>query len=512
MFLKIFDTYNKKIVTIPLDRTIKLYSCGPTVYNYQHIGNIIAVLLPQLITNTILYSGGSMLWSSNVTDLGHLVDDSDDGEDKMELGAKAKGISPSELAEFFFEDFVKQLELVNIQLPQGYLNPRATNYIYEQMYIALELVKTKKAYYLSDGIYFDSLANSDLNSNFLPKSQGDSNYNDRELVNNIKNPEDFALWKFVDPSTFQKYRFKDYPKILENFDIPQEYNHLYGCPGWHTECVAMIGVVLGFGEDYKSVNFSFTNFQDKKPIIDIHTGGEDHIPLHHKNEILQSLALGVNLSQYWVHNKHLKVENQRMSKSLGNFFTVAGDKDTTGFDSIVSKGYNPLAFRLMFLEHNYQDQINFSWEKLGQSQNRLYNFYKLAGAVQSFKIIGKEINKMLRSLFQELLLDNLKTREVLELLQKTLNDQITKLNQGQELQEDIINTLIELDKTVLRLNLFPSINIDIIELANKRTKLKEQKSYQEADKVRQELLEQGFEIDDYRYGFGLWRKSEEKIK
>lgn len=506
MSLKIFDTYQKKIVTIPLDHTIKLYSCGPTVYSYQHIGNIIAVLLPQLISNTIFYCGGSILWSSNVTDLGHLVDDSDDGEDKMELGAKAKGITPLELAEFFFSDFVKQLALVNIDLPQGYLNPRATNYIYEQMYIALELVKTKRAYYLSDGIYFDSLANADLDSSFLPKNQGDGNYNDRELVNSLKTPEDFALWKFVNPNTVQKYRFNDYPEILENFQIPEEYKDYYGCPGWHTECVAMIGAVFGFGKDYQTKDFDFSRFYDKKPIIDIHMGGEDHISLHHKNEILQSLALGINLSQYWIHNKHLKVDNQRMSKSLGNVFTVFGQKDVIGFDSIVSKGYNPLAFRLMFLEHNYQDQINFSWEKLEQSQNRLYNFYKLAGAVLSYKVKTADIDQDLKKQFQELLLDNLKTREVLELLQKTLNEQITSLNQGHELSQIKINTLIELDRHILKLNLFPTIEDQVVQLALQRISLKEQKKYQEADNIRQEILQQGFEIDDYRYGFGIWTK------
>lgn len=503
MKLRLWDTYLKSNTEIPLDHNIKLYSCGPTVYSYQHIGNVVAVMLPQLISNTIKYCGGECTWVGNVTDLGHLTDDGDNGEDKMELGAKKENKTPSEIAKFYFDDLLTQLKMVNIDYPSGFNNPHATEYIYEQMYIALDLVKKGRAYVADDGIYFDSNANRDIDTSFLPGSNGDNDFTGREIANTAKSAEDFALWKFVDEPALQKYRFADYPKLNEHFEIGELVANNWGCPGWHTECVAMIAAVLGIGVGYETNKFSFSNFDLTKGIIDIHTGGEDHIDIHHKNEILQSLALGVKLSDHWVHNKHLKVNNQKMSKSVGNVFNIAGDKTLTNYDSIVGKGFNPIAFRLMFLEHDYREQINFTWEKLEQSQNRLHTLYKL-GAVFN-QVIGDNKNQELKSKFQDLLLNNLDLNSVLELFQKSLNNLVTEMNNG-ESDYETINTLKELDSQVLMLNIFPNINQDIIDLANLRFHSKQSKDFEQADLIRSNLQSLGYQVDDYRDRTVVWKK------
>jgi cysteinyl-tRNA synthetase len=510
MHLKLYDTYQKSIFELPLDHNIKIYSCGPTVYSYLHIGNVIAVLLPDLINNVIQYAEGDVTWVSNVTDLGHLVGDGDVGEDKMELGAKKEGKTAAQIAQFYFDDFKKQLELVNIQFPSGFLNPKATDYIYEQMYISLQLVKDKRAYILEDGIYFDSDANDDLDKSFLPKSTGDSEFTGRSIVGERKNSEDFALWKFVEENAMQKYRIADYQELTKHFEPNQAIDNLWGCPGWHTECVAMIAAVLGFGKDYKTSDFSFKTIGHDTPIIDIHTGGEDHIEIHHKNELLQSMALGVKLSKHWVHNKHLKVDNQKMSKSVGNTFNIIGDKAITGIDSVINKGFNPLAFRLLFLEHDYQEQINFTWDKLDQAQNRLHSFYKLAAATQAYIFQDEEDvtdrSDRLYNAFQTLLLDNLKTTQVLELFQKELTAQVTKMSKGELPSQIIINTLIELDDKVLKLGIFQYPAPEFTVMAYDRRQAKENKDYELGDKLRNQLVDSKYVVDDYKWGTGLWQR------
>ena len=510
MHLKLYDTYQKSIFELPLDKTIKIYSCGPTVYSYLHIGNVVAVLLPDLITNVIKYCGGEVTWVSNVTDLGHLVGDGDSGEDKMEVGAKKENKTAAEVAQFYFDDFKKQLELVNIDFPTGFLNPKATDYIYEQMYIALELIRTKRAYVLEDGIYFDSEANSDLDKSFLPKSSGDAEFTGRAIVGERKNSEDFALWKFVEPQALQKYKFEDYPELKKHFTIDSKIESLWGCPGWHTECVAMIAAVLGFGKDYKANDFSFTNLGKEQSIIDIHTGGEDHIEIHHKNELLQSMALGVKLSDHWVHNKHLKVDNQKMSKSVGNTFNIIGDKNITGIDSVTAKGFNPLAFRLLFLEHDYQEQINFTWDKLSQAQNRLHSLTKLAASTLCYVFDDEEIEEgvsdRLYNEFTSLLLDNLNTSKALELFQKELTEQVTIMTKGEVPSQLILNTLSLLDEEVLKCDIFQYPDLDFMIIAHERRQAKENKDYIAGDKLRNELLEENFIVDDYKWGTGLWKK------
>jgi cysteinyl-tRNA synthetase len=504
MNIKLYDTYLKQDVLINLDKIIKMYSCGPTVYSYLHIGNVVAVMMPELISNSILYAGGEVNWVSNVTDIGHLTDDGDKGDDKMEVGARKEGKTAAQIAQFYYEDYISQLTALNIDNPVGFNNPHATDYIYEQMCISLFLLQQKRAYVSEDGIYFANKANQDIDRTFLPKFSGSSEFSDRDIVNSDKDPEDFALWKFVDEGALQKYKFSDYP-LLKDLLSNHLINDLWGCPGWHTECVAMIGAVLGYGVGYETKKFSFDTLKSSEPMIDIHTGGEDHIEVHHKNEILQSLALGLKLSKHWVHNRHLKVDNQKMSKSVGNVFNVVGDKKLTGIESIISKGINPLAFRLLFLEHDYRDQINFTWDKLEQSQNRLHSFYKLASAIIAKGITTSNSDSDLDLQFSSLLLDNLNSREVLELFQQQLTNQVTAIS-NDELNIQIINSLINLDNKVLKLNIFKFIDSQFLTLAQQRVEFKTAKDYQSSDKIRNELLSNGYQVDDYPWGTGLWQK------
>jgi cysteinyl-tRNA synthetase len=525
-YLSLYDSYLKQLVKIHLDHTIKIYTCGPTVYYYPHIGNLASVFLGDIITKAINYQsdfiGLKAQWCVNITDIGHLTDDGDNGEDKMELGAKRSGQSPKEIADFYTADYKAQCKALNITLPEGLYNPKATDYIEQQARLALQLLAMNKAYCLEDGIYFDAVANQDIAQDFWPKNQDnqDKNFTGRLIVNTTKNSMDFALWKFVNPATIQKYQFISFDQIEKDFNNLEDWQNIcnkWGCPGWHSECVAMICSVLGLNGSVKASKFSFSSFSSstKLPVIDIHTGGEDHFDIHHKNEILQSRALGFKLSQTWVHNKFVQVDNKKMSKSVGNVYNLLGDFETTGFITLQQKGYNPLAFRFMLLEHSYQEALNFTWDKLEQSVSRYYGLLKIMAGITSFikskNIIleGIEANQELKTEFGSLLLDNLKTSKVLELYQAKLTDLLTVIIKNNSLTNQELKTfktLLIFDQEVLNLNLVYIPTKNQLEQVSLRQEAKSNKDYQKSDSLRDELISQNIVVDDYNWGTALWHK------
>jgi len=791
--ITLFDSYKRQEVTVSPETTvepgkIKIYSCGPTVYYYQHIGNMRATWLPDTIVNLAKLTGYEVEWVQNITDVGHLVDDGDDGknvinaEDKLEKGARREGKGVREIVDYYTNDFRVQCSTLNFDQPSGKMFPKATEYIPEQMILALDLLNQGKAYLLEDGIYYDSQWDKPKNSphegwqakpdgvfssvfdkiidkiqkskksdkpfiiaidgragsgkstlakyihaqinnsiyfnldaytveggdlfnqsnidrgfeidfenkkydtsrilteilenkadvvildgcfsfknlpgiemdykvwvelnreialerlikreleedhdikpeiiklsskkwqeaeeryllDFDPISKADLvvsagypgyeiivssvNYTGRDIVNITKNPEDFALWKFVDENALQKWRFADYTFPFEdNYnqkidellrDLPHKtafdsqlyslMEYKWGCPGWHSECVAMISEIIGkkqfsrrkfsfegevVGEKIlKQVQDSTVGTQDSTALgqissnyeIDIHTGGEDHIDIHHKNEILQSEALGFHLSKYWVHNKFVLVGGKKMSKSDGNVYLVQGKHEKTGFYSFenppvhefsdefkiqirkkyielkipllrgVSEGsgvdpltedeifwqnfkFDPLAYRMMLMEHHYTEQMNFTWEKLWQSQMRLWNMRKEAAksVVLGEKINLKEQESYVKML--KILTNNLDISGFLEVYQALL------IEVNQIVNQNDIRVLNYLDHNFLKLNIFPiEGNSEVEILAELRQVAKDEKNYQKSDEIRSQIQALGYQIDDYANGWGVW--------
>jgi cysteinyl-tRNA synthetase len=534
--LKVYDSYQKQIVTITENDTvnygtIKLYSCGPTVYNYQHIGNMRAVFLADTLVSVCQLIGYQTHWVLNITDVGHLVGDGDNGknstdtEDKMEMTARKLNKDVVDIVSFYTNDYLDQVNSLNLNLPNNIeefqkdlntsvVNPLATEFIEEQMILALELLRDGKAYILDDGIYYDSIANKDLEVPFRIV-EGDSEFTGRDIKNATKNPADFALWKFVEEETLQKWKFADYPQaldVLSYCDLDGRIMHKWGCPGWHSECVAMIASILGRKLVKNRNEFTFTDFKDKT-VIDIHLGGEDHIDIHHKNEILQSESLGFHLSNYWVHNKFLIVDGKKMSKSDGNVYLVTGKKEVTGFDSIEEKGYDPLAFRMMVLEHGYSVTLDFTFAKLTQSQTRLFNLRKEIAKLISFSqdcedkfVDGSYFeHQKIDSQWQALLADNLNTPRFLEVYTSYVLELVNFITANDMLMKQDLELAQKYDHQILKLALFvDDIDEDIIRQGIERIEAKNAKDYALSDEIRQSVAEQGFQIDDYKWGWGIW--------
>jgi cysteinyl-tRNA synthetase len=533
--LKLYDSYLRKVITIDPDQTIqkdtlKMYSCGPTVYAYQHIGNMRAVVLADTIVKVAKLAGWKTEWVLNITDVGHLVGDGDDGknavdsEDKIQKAANTSGQPVEEIVNFYTNDYLAQTKALNVDLPAtisefqkdvnvGVVNPKASEYIKEQMVLALELLRDGKAYLLDDGIYFDSEANKDLVVPFRI-IEGDSAFTGRDIANSIKNPADFAVWKFVSENTLQKWKFYDFPDavaVLAQCQTEGRIMNMWGCPGWHSECVAMICAILARKMTKNRRQFTFTDFENPQPVIDLHLGGEDHIDIHHKNEILQSEALGFHLSKYWVHNKFLVVDGKKMSKSLGNVYTVIGDKETTGFISIQSKDFDPLAFRLLLLENHFTNQMDFTFDKLTQSQARLHGLRKEIAKIISFKQnfgfteeLDTEMLEMDKKPFIEILADNLNTPKFIDAYQQKALEISNNIKNTEIMTENDYKLLYDLHNDILQVNLFKSPSREVRVLADLRWKAKANKDWAASDEFRTKIESQGWAVDDYVWGYGLW--------
>jgi cysteinyl-tRNA synthetase/very-short-patch-repair endonuclease/uridine kinase len=407
------------------------------------------------------------------------------------------------------------------------------------------------------------------------------NYTGRNIIQTEKrNPHDFALWKFVPENSLQKWKFNQFEntedlmiEIIQTLDS-KDYDlpNRWGCPGWHSECVAMISEILG----HQRFSGKFGHLlKDNLYEIDIHTGGEDHIDIHHKNEILQSKALGFHLSKYWVHNKFVLVDAKKMSKSLGNVFLVKGDFKTTGFYSfqnpptqdfseefkqqIIKKykelkiydlnknlseveiprqsmtatpsqakgnmefeeqskkesvfwqnfSFDPIAYRLMLMEHHYTEQMNFTWEKLWQSQMRLWNLRKDAARIISFATQNKtkpETDQKQIQILLDYLLDNLDTPKFVEKYQNFLGDVINEIAKNNVLNPKNLGAILFWEKELLKLNFNPKISPEVIELIEQRQEAKIAKDYQKSDQIRVQIQAQNLQVDDYSWGSGVWKR------
>lgn len=337
--MRLFNTMTRSVDPVKTLRPnhIKMYTCGLTVYSQPQIGNWVAYIYSDILTRTLIASGFEVDRVQNITDVGHLVSDSDEGEDKMEKGARLEGLTAWDVAKKYSQIAQQEADQLGLLRPD-HLVP-ATSLIDQQIEFARQLKLNGYLYKTSDGVYFDTSKISDYGKLARLDIAG-LTAGARVEMGEKKNPTDFAVWKFSDPNT--------------NRDMEWPSPWGVGFPGWHLECSVIAREKLG----------------DQ---IDIHTGGIDHIPVHHTNEIAQTEALtGKIFAGHWFHNNHMKVNGAKLSKSLGNSYTLA---------DITERGFSLDAFKLLVLSSHYRTEGNFSWEILEAAQHRLSN-WRAAAAIR----------------------------------------------------------------------------------------------------------------------------------
>ena len=457
--MKIYNTLTRKIEEFVPNQEgiVKMYTCGPTVYHFAHIGNLRSYIQEDILEKALIYLGYKVERVMNITDVGHLTSDADTGEDKMVKGAIREHKTVLDIAKFYTEEFFKDCKDLNIKKPETVVP--ATSLISEYIKIISKLMDDGYAYFSAGNVYFDT---SKLKDYYVL-----TNHNEEDLKvgarddviedTNKRNKADFVLW-------FTKSKFQDQ-------ELKWNSPWGLGYPGWHIECSRISMKYLG---EY----------------LDIHCGGVDNIFPHHTNEIAQSEAyLGHKWCNYWFHVEHLNNSNGKMSKSKGDFLTISLLKE---------KGYNPLSYRYMILASHYQKPIEFSYDALDQAQN---TYLKLKNKVQS---LGEEGNldeeKFLEfdNKFKEALADNLNTSFALTILYDVLKSSINDYTKRE---------LIKKFDKVLSLDLLEEESLEIpkevLELAEERLKYKKEKDYQNADIIRDKINKLGYQVLDTRDGIKI---------
>lgn len=454
--LKLYNTLTKKEeVFEPIEPgRVRMYSCGPTVYNFAHIGNLRSCVFADIVKRTLQYEGLEVKHVMNITDVGHLVSDLDDsGEDKMTKALKREGLplnmeAMKGLAIKYEKVFLEDIKKLNCIPAQDY--PRASDHIAEDIEIIKKLEEKGFTYKTSEGLYFDT--SKDALYGMLGGLSKESKERIEENTEK-KNQKDFALWKFSDP---------DGSAPSGGNPLGWESPWGKGFPGWHIECSAMSMKYLG-------------------EHFDIHTGGIDHIPIHHNNEIAQSEnATDKKFVNVWLHHNFVNINNEKIAKSLNNEYYL---KD------IESRGYSPLDYRYFLLSGNYRSLINFTWDGLEAAQKALKKLKNI------FLDCGEDVGAVAayyKSAFTKALEDNLNTSEALAVLWQLARDE-------QILLADKKATLLDFDK-VLGLGIDTwtrdEIPAEVMELVKKRALAKAEKNWPEADEIRNKISELGYEILD----------------
>ena len=453
--MKLYNTLTKQVeelapLAVPL---VTVYTCGPTVYDYPHIGNWFTFIRYDLLVRTLKASSYQPKWVMNITDVGHLVSDSDDGEDKLEKGAKREGKTAWDVAKFYGDYFISGLDRLNFVKPD-YL-PKATDHIQEQIDMIKNLEDKGYTYVINDGVYFDT-AKFPKYAEFAQLDLDEQQAGVRVEYNPEKrNPTDFALWK-LSPSESHR-------------DMEWESPWGVGFPGWHIECSAMSIKYLG-------------------ATLDIHSGGIDHIPVHHTNEIAQSEAVtGVTFANLWMHTNHIMVNDEKISKSLGNSITL---------EDIETNGYSLEVLRLHVLESHYRSQSKFSWDSMEAAKNRLQAYTAFADLV--WQLPTEAQSTVLRSSITDILTliqNDLDTPEVLARLSAIETNWQTLLET--ETQTSLKEFLYFMDN-LLGLQLSNRIDITDIQkqLIKDRESARLSQDWAKSDDLRNQFLEQGIGLRD----------------
>ncbi|MFH1508989.1 MAG: cysteine--tRNA ligase [bacterium] len=462
MDIKLFNTATKKVATFKAEKNVTMYSCGPTVYNYAHLGNLRAYIFVDLLLRTLFYFGKQTNHIINITDVGHLTNDADDGEDKIEMSAKKENKSAEEIANFYTKSFKEDLAALNIHFLKSKNTKwiKATDTIPEQISLIETLADHGFTYKTSDGIYFDTSKYPDY-PKFAKLDMANLKAGARVSFNKEKkNVADFALWKFS-PKGLQRQMEWDSPWGV-------------GFPGWHTECVAII--LKELTKSYSKNRIDIAGFSP----IDIHTGGIDHINTHHTNEIAQISSLtNKPLAIFWLHNEHLLIESSRMGKSKGNIVTLK---------SITKDGYNPLAYKYLILSGHYRSVLNFSIKELRSASSGYDN---LLGHIK--EVAGKSGNgcKEFENKFFKALANDLNSPQAIATMWDMLRSNCAK--------EDKAASIIKFDE-ILGLNLTTYLHIKVpkkvLALTKKREQARQNKNWDASDKLRKEIEALGYNLKD----------------
>ena len=455
MGLKVYNTLTrKKEEFIPNDRNeIRMYSCGPTVYYFAHIGNLRAYLFMDNLRRVLKFNVYYLKHVMNITDVGHLVSDADEGEDKMMKASRRENKDPFEIANFYTEAFLKDIDKLNVDSPE--IIAKATEHIKEMEEYVKKIIDNGYTYQTEDTVYFDT-SKLDKYGVLSNRNVEDQKAGARvEFDTSKKNISDFALWI----------------KAPENHLM--KWNSFFGMsyPGWHLECSAM-------GHKYLGENF------------DIHTGGVDHISIHHENEIAQSKGFSGKVpANYWMHVDFLQVNGGKMSKSLGNLYTL---------EDLAEKGYEPLVYRMFNFTSTYRNQINFTFEAMDAAKVSLSRLRDgLLKHKEGTVSVSEDIIKDYEVRFLDAINDDLN----MPLALSVVWDVVKNENKS----KDLYNLLLKFDE-VLGFDLANyekekvSLPEEIVELVNLRNEARANKNWAESDRLRDVLIEKGYSVKDSKEG------------
>jgi len=468
--IKFYNTLTRRIDEfVPLNPPeVKMYSCGPTVYWNQHIGNMYAYVHWDVLVRFLQFQGFKVKWVMNITDVGHMTSDEDFGEDKMEKGAKREGLSVWEIAEKYTHQFLESFDLLNIRRPD--VLPRATEHIQEQINLIKKIEENGFTYKTRTGLVFDTSKFPDYAKFGRLNLKAQEAGSRVEVDPDKKKPWDFLLW------------VTNQPTHIMQWDSPWGK----GFPGWHIECTAISTKYLG--EQF-----------------DIHTGGKEHIPVHHTNEVAQAYsAFGRQTANFWLHNEWLTINQEKVSKSLGNTLLVT---------DIIKKGYKPMHLRYLFLGSHYRTGLNFTWESLDAARTA---YEKLAQLLTGW---NKERKGERTTLFTEDLGKIDKAREKFILALSTdLNlpealAVVWEVSKSNLPDPDKLDLILGFDEVLgLRLatqtKVLVAIPKGIEALAKKREELRKKGEWQEADKLRKRIEGAGFIMEDTAAGPKLKKKDQ----
>lgn len=467
--IRFFNTLGRKVEEFkPIKAPyVKLYTCGPTVYDYYHLGNLRSLVFEDTLRRVLEFNGYDVRHVMNITDVGHLVSDTDEGEDKLEKGAQREHKTVWQVAQYYTEAFKNDAESLNILPPNGYPSSdgpyaKASSFIKEQIDFIRALLDKGYAYQTHQAIYFDISKLDDYGILSGQKLQDKEVGSRSEIVTdkNKRQPQDFALW------FFRVGRFANH-----EMRWPSPWGE--GFPGWHIECSAIIHATLG-------------------DPIDIHTGGVDHIGTHHANEMAQTEgAYGNKLAHYWLHNEFLLVDGQKMAKSLDNFYTIKDIKE---------KDYSPLALRLLFLQSHYRSQQNFTWAALDSAQKLLNHWYAWADRIFQLPDKANDNQPKIDQLIEKVrkrINDDLKTPEAIA--------EVSKFIDVGNPKHDLLRQLDNIFG--LDLSNRTDINHQQKMIIKERETAREENDWSQADKLRSNLESEGIGLEDTPYG-PIWYKLE----
>ena len=465
--LKLFNTLTREKEEFkPIEEgKVRFYSCGQTIYDDLHIGNARAYVVWDTLRRYLEYKGYTVRHVQNITDVGHLTDDGDQGEDKVEKRAKEMGLEPMELVEDQIERYFKDTKALNIERQD--IVPRATGHINEMIEYVQKIIDNGYAYEVDGNIYFDvekfaedypygEMANKDLEQ-LKEEAQSRVEEDDKK-----KNQYDFALWLNAEGTGHAM-------KWTAKFEIDGELVKSVGYPGWHLECSVMSQKYLG----------------DE---FDIHAGGKDHIFPHHPNERAQAFAAsGEGQARYWIHNEFIQVEGEKMSKSEGNFYTVRE----------LLEDYSGDAIRLYLLSSHYRSETDFSKKGLEKAEKELKRARRL---VQKTGVpVTDDIDENMKEHFEDLMDDDMGTAQAKQYLMETVSNLNSVYENEHKLNPEVVNGVIQLFR-ILGVDIVPKISDEESGMADLllelRDEAREEEDWEKSDYIRDSLQEIGFEIED----------------